>query len=87
MKPVCAQCRIKLTPVKTGAVFVEHDCWGASAVWNADMWGCPVCGNRVLVGFGEGPVTTRDADNFDTYLATMREKLDPNFIVEENYDG
>ena len=42
-------------------------------LWDADLWGCPECGARIIAGFGRLPI----AEYYQPTYAEMRERLAP----------
>lgn len=87
--PVCATCRIDMHPGKTGISFVEQTGEGIDArpykIWSADMWECPECGARVVVGFGRTAHTTYHEDTFNTILEQVKQ-FDDTIIEKRRYE-
>jgi hypothetical protein len=44
-------------------------------IWDADLWKCPGCGVKIILGFADNPLAEHFSDKFDVALAYLREKL------------
>lgn len=68
-KLVCPECQMQYIPLQNGVavitMFLEEP--QPYKVEFADLWICPVCGNRVLAGFSEGNYQHFEKD-FDEHL-------------------
>lgn len=83
MKPICVGCRCFYRPLKNGFEFVEgmpdshgaprgvagSGMWSPYKLWRGDLWGCPICGHRIVVGVGAGPAS-------EHYMADFEQKLE-----------
>lgn len=53
---VCVACEIELRSKQNGVLVVEATTWGFQAIYQADVWYCPVCQHEVIVGVGNQPI-------------------------------
>jgi len=55
---VCAKCQVELRPKKNGVGALEMAANGAAvAIYDVDLWSCPICALDVLLGFGSKPIS------------------------------
>ena len=53
-RPICAACCIEYRCIKNEALVRDpEDGPAPSTYWSGDMFKCPGCGNRIIVGFGQ----------------------------------
>ena len=74
---VCVECQVDLLPEKNdvAAVLMTKDN-EPTAVWSADLWQCPSCGHRVLLGFGQRPVAEDDRpDRLRSMIRSYRQHV------------
>lgn len=59
-KPVCVKCEKTLKPYHNGAHLVElyNDNQLVYKIWKCDIYQCPVCGMKIVYGFGDKPILT-----------------------------
>jgi hypothetical protein len=57
IRPTCANCNRELKCLKNNVPVVHYTdndvAKGIDAVRLGDMWGCPACGCKVIIGMGE----------------------------------
>ncbi len=53
-KVLCVKCDTKMQHQRSGVVVLEtyEDGIKPYKVWSADYYECPICGNRIVAGFG-----------------------------------
>ena len=67
---ICAECDLAMRPHKIGVIVIERDCDGsATHAWHADKWACPNCGKKIIVEFGDKPVSEHGNKDFEDYMA------------------
>ncbi len=74
MKVLCVKCRVELRNVHTG-VYVNETAGNpprSYKLWHADLYACPVCGMRMIVGFGNSPIMCEYEPGFDEFLKKVR---------------
>ena len=49
MKPYCVECEVRMRCERNGVVIP----YGDDHVQRGDLYKCPICGTRIIVGFGE----------------------------------
>ena len=54
--------------IKNAVRFVEGPEGQPEAIWNADLYKCPTCGNMVLTDFGDRPQWTMDNTDLLTFI-------------------
>lgn len=54
-KLVCVKCQRQLRPETNGATVIDYASFGPYKVWDADIWKCPECGQKIVAGFAEHP--------------------------------
>jgi len=56
-KPICIKCKVEYRPFENGAYVAEmFNGNNIYKIWMADIWQCPVCKNKIVVGFGQEPI-------------------------------
>lgn len=66
---VCVQCNKQMICFKTGAKVLETFNQGQPfQLWDADVFACPECGNKVVVGFGRNPLSQHWHTDFEQQL-------------------
>jgi hypothetical protein len=55
MKMICSQCEVELKPFKNGVSVIETEGNPPKPfrIYEADMWVCPMCGIKIVTGFGQ----------------------------------
>jgi hypothetical protein len=85
-KPICVPCRRFYRPHKNGTYFVEAkprggvsrapsgnaapELWEPYKLWLGDLWRCDGCGNEIIVGVGQQPVSQDFRPDFSLQIAT-----------------
>lgn len=67
--PICWKCQIEMRPLKNGVTLVEMADFGPSALWQADLYRCPLCGIKVVVSLGNRSWSYHTDVGFDRLLA------------------
>ena len=82
-RPICSACEVEMRPVKNDIVVIDyaHDPPQPYQLWSADEWGCPKCPNRIVVGFGAGPIKEYFQDSFAEIMAKI-----PAGLRRNNYE-
>lgn len=76
MKPICAVlCQREMAVHQTGVVVEYKNANGSGEKYFADLFRCPECANKVISGFGNGPIMRHDDAGY--------EALRPDFVVVE----
>ena len=71
---VCVPCRRFMRCVKNGVTVEELLQDGEPyRLWDADMWECPSCRARAILGFGRGPL----AEHYEPTYEQQRLRLTP----------
>lgn len=70
--PICVNCQQELRPWENG-VIIEDMFNGDQSykLWMGDTWHCGKCGLKVVIGFGQNPLT----EHFQPAHKQMLEKL------------
>ena len=71
---VCATCRIELRPKTTDIIAVEMAGFGPYKLWHADLWECPQCHIRVVLGFAHRPFAEHYEPEFADVLAKAKRR-------------
>jgi len=72
-RPVCPECRCELHPERNGVGVLDMADYGASELYDADLWKCPKCGKQVIGGFGFGPLSSHFEDGFKGAVESRKE--------------
>ncbi len=71
----CASCRTSLRPRKNDIDVVVEDGEGKPwRLWSADLWECPSCGARSILGFGAHHYAEHYEADFDDVLARVEKR-------------
>jgi len=56
-KSVCVNCEVELKPEENGIVVAEmfQENTKIYKLWYADLWKCPLCDYKIILGFGNNP--------------------------------
>ena len=78
-KIVCVDCETELIVISNDTIVIETALAlpddGIYKVYNADLWGCPVCGRQIVAGFGAVPIREDHyADDFKAWVNTLVSK-------------
>lgn len=65
---VHAKCKTQMRCKKNEVYVIEVATFGPAAIWSADLWACPVCGEEMIAGFGLKPIIEHYQDGFDEAL-------------------
>lgn len=66
---VCVACRVEMRPSENGVMVVEMASFGPYKMYEADMWQCPSCGWRGILGFAQEPFAEHFQPEFAGQLA------------------
>ncbi len=70
MNKVCLQCQIELRPHENGVIAVSMASFGPYELYEADVWHCPQCDWKGILGFASEPFARHhDVDFEKTYNA------------------
>ena len=75
---VHAKCKTQMRCKKNDVRVIEGATRGtAEAIWSADLWACPVCGDELIAGFNIRPIIEHYEDGFEKALekATATERV------------
>jgi DNA-directed RNA polymerase subunit RPC12/RpoP len=72
-RPVCADCKIEFRCLKNDIVAEQLADFGSYRLWAADLWICPDCGHKIIVGFGKEPIAERHEASYDDRLHSIAE--------------
>ncbi len=69
-KIICVKDEVEYQIEKSGGYVIEYvgNPPQPYKVWSADGWRCPVCGNTVMAGFGNGPLGEHYEESFQDLL-------------------
>jgi DNA-directed RNA polymerase subunit RPC12/RpoP len=76
--PVCVNCGAEFRVIENGVTVLGLDHKGGDdVVYQADLFECPYCKDRILDGWGKKPIASVGGENFDywAHQATMSYKL------------
>ena len=81
LKPICAVCNVFYRPHRNGTYFTEcmengQRGWVPYKVWCGDMWKCPSCGSKIIVGVGKLPLCEHYQEGFEK----LRERTEADKI-------
>lgn len=65
---VCTPCEQTYRVIDNNIVVVTYAQDEPYQLWFADEWACPTCKNRVVSGFGQGPIWRRGEEGYDKLL-------------------
>jgi len=73
-KPICVKCKIEYEPFENGAYVAEmFQRNKIYKIWSGDIWQCPICENKIVVGFGQNPV----AHHFEKeFVKKLKDKIE-----------
>jgi len=80
--PICVNCNREYTPHKNGTLVIEYAEFGAYKIWSADMWMCPECDHKVIVGFGALAISEHYEKGFKKLLDKIKEDAVKSFYKE-----
>jgi len=63
-RPVCPKCHVEFRPECNGTGVLDFADFGPYSIWDSDLWKCPECGNEVIGGFGNGPISAHYQEDF-----------------------
>lgn len=84
-RPVCSKCEIEFVPIQNGVNVIDYEENGAYQIFEADEWGCPECGFRIIKGFGNKPYIRRSVSP-ESFKNIMVSGLDPDTKRRNYYD-
>jgi len=64
-RPVCVKCEVEMRAEKNGVTVIDTEQDKATQLWGADLWKCPKCGVKIVMGFGDKPWASRFDDKTD----------------------
>ena len=76
-RAVCTKCNVALKP-ETNGVAVAETFQGDTKIykiWHADLWACPGCGMKVILGFADKPEAEHSSENLPEALLYLRKKF------------
>ena len=73
-RPICNRCRCELFPKQNGyVVHIKQANGQPYQIRQGDLWECPSCTNRIVTGFGEGPIAEHhNREEFAAYVPTVQ---------------
>lgn len=77
MANLCVKCQARYELIKAGVTVIETSGNPPQAfrIWNADLLGCPICGNQMITRFGNEPAVERHEPGFmKALMGVTREK-------------
>lgn len=86
MKPICVKCSRFYKPKKNGKWFIEGmpksnhappgvgfpELWTPYKLWTGDLWECPECGNEIIVGVPQVPIS----EHYEPEFAELSKRAD-----------
>ena len=74
-KSVCVNCEVELKPEHNGVIVAEMMNHNTKIykLWEADLWKCPDCGLKVVLGFASMPFMEHHEGDIDAKLLEMKE--------------
>lgn len=66
---VCVNCQIELRPATNGVVAISMASFGECEMYEADLWMCPSCGWKGMLGFASEPFARHHDPDFAKRLA------------------
>jgi DNA-directed RNA polymerase subunit RPC12/RpoP len=72
-RPVCAECNVEFIPEELGIVVVDVSNHRPHKPTHADLWKCPKCGHRIVIGFARMGIYLSD-ESFGRKLKSYGEK-------------
>ena len=83
MQPFCCQCQVFMLPHHNGVGLIIKDGTGAPyQLYFGDEYACPVCGNKIITGYGDG--INRYANNWQYHYT--RAKTSGHCYEEHTHD-
>jgi len=73
-RPVCPKCHVEFRPECNGMGVLDLADFGPYSLWDSDLWKCPECGNEVIAGFGNGPISCHFHENFTQAMAAYKSR-------------
>ena len=73
--PICVKCETELRPEENGVTVAEmfQDNEKVYKLWEADIWWCPVCGFKVVIGFANNPFKQYFDGDADAELERLKQ--------------
>jgi hypothetical protein len=70
----CAKCEVDFRPEKNGVRLIElfQNDKEPYAIWNADLWKCPICGVEIISGYSQHPIYHHE-ENFQRLLGIAKQ--------------
>lgn len=65
---VHAKCKAQMRCKKNEVRVIEVASFGPAAIWSADLWACPACGDEMIAGFAMHPVIEHYEEGFEKAL-------------------
>jgi hypothetical protein len=79
LKPICVACKQFYRPHQNGYRFLEGkpmgDEWMPYKLWLGDVWKCKGCGNEIIVGTGNRPVSENWMPMFEDLCLDARDRI------------
>lgn len=80
MRPVCVKCKVEMRCEKNEHGVELVGCENQSfRFFSGDRYGCPSCGQQIVVGFSRG--MDSHEDGYDERVAYARTKLDDFTVI------
>ncbi len=77
-KAICVKCQVYLKIESNDIRAVEtfmSDFRKPYAVYHADLWQCPSCGFKIVLGFGQKPELEHFESNFKAHFDLIKERI------------
>jgi hypothetical protein len=85
VKPVCVACQCFFRPEHNGFTFIEGmplehmakrgtaepEKWAPYKLWRGDLWQCPECAHRIVVGVAGGPIREAYMPDFNEVAESL----------------
>ena len=83
-RPICVKCEIEMRPEENDVRVIN---WFSlppepDTIWCADVWKCPICGVKIVCGFGHAAYAYHYQEGFEQSLENAR----GNYTVVNNYE-
>jgi hypothetical protein len=78
---VCVSCELEMRMERSGVVVEEHTDDGRPyKIWSADLWRCPGCDVRLILGFATNPLH----HHFDPGYAEAKKSVEFHIRTKKN---
>ena len=74
--PICVDCEVEVMPEEIGVVVAEMFLNNTKIykLWNADLLKCPMCGRKIVDGFGAEPFAIHNVHDCEKIVEQQKAK-------------